>query len=148
MKVILQQDVKGLGKKGEIVNASDGYARNFLIPKKMAIYANDGNVHTVEQQKKAQEKRKAEERQAAEELKERIEKVTVTMKTKAGEGGRLFGSVTNKEIAEALQKQHKIKIDKRKINLSDPIKNLGDTVVEVKVYPNVSASMKVKVQAE
>lgn len=148
MKVILQQDVKGLGKKGEIVNASDGYARNFLIPKKMAVQANEGNVHEVEQQKKAQAKRKAEELQEAERLKERLEKLTVSITTKAGEGGRLFGSVTNKEIAEALQKQHKIKIDKRKINMADPIKDLGDTVVEVKVYPKVSASMKVKVQAE
>ncbi len=148
MKVILQQDVKGLGKKGEIVNASDGYARNFLIPKKMAVQASDSNVHEVQQQKQAQAKRKAEELEKAEALKERLEKLTVSIQTKAGEGGRLFGSVTNKEIAEALQKQHKIKMDKRKINIANPIKDIGETSVEVKVYPNVSASMKVKVQAE
>ena len=148
MKIILQQDVKGLGKKGDIVNASDGYARNFLIPKKMAVQADAGRVHEVKQQQKAQEKRKEEELQEAMALKERIEKLTVTIKTKAGEGGRLFGSVTNKEVSEALENQHKIKIDKRKINMPDPIKELGTTPVEIKVYPNVSAHMDVKVQAE
>lgn len=148
MKVILQQDVKGLGKKGEIVEASDGHARNFLIPRKMAVQASSSNVHEVQQQKQAQAKRKAEELEKAKALKAQLEELTVTIQTKAGEGGRLFGSVTNKEIAEALEKQHKIKIDKRKITMTNPIKDLGDITVEVKVYPNVSANMNVKVQAE
>ncbi len=148
MKVILQQDVKGLGKAGDIANASDGYARNYLIPKGLVVEASSGNLNTIKQQKQAEERRKADELRAAEKLKERLEKVTVTLKAKAGEGGKLFGSITNKEIADMLKKQHKIDLDKRKISLGEPIKDLGDTSVEVKVYPNVAGTLKIKVQAE
>lgn len=148
MKVILQKDVKGLGKAGDIANASDGYARNYLIPKGLAVEASSGNLNTVIQQKQAEEKRKAEELAEAEKLKERLEKLTVTIKAKSGEGGRLFGSITNKEIADMLKKQHQVTLDKRKISLPEPIKDLGETVVEVKVYPNVAGTLKVKVQAE
>ena len=148
MKVILQKDVKGLGKAGDIANASDGYARNYLIPKGLAVEASSGNLNTVKQQKQAEEKRKAEELAEAEKLKERLEKLTVTIKAKSGEGGRLFGSITNKEIADMLKKQHQITLDKRKISLPEPIKDLGETVVEVKVYPNVAGTLNVKVQAE
>ena len=148
MKVILQKEVKGLGKANDVVDASDGYARNFLIPKGFAIEASSGNLNTVRQQKKAEEKRKSEELAAAEQLKERLEKLTVTLQAKAGEGGRLFGSITNKEVAEMLDKQHGIKLDKRKIQLSEPIKELGTTQVEVKVYPGVTGSLNVRVQAE
>jgi len=147
MKVILQKDVKGLGKAGDVVNASDGYARNFLLPKGLAVEASAGNLNNVKQQKQAEAKRKADELAEAEKLKERLSKVTVTLLAKSGEGGRLFGSITNKEIAEHLEKQHHIVLDKRKIVLNEPIKELGETLVEVKVYPGVNGSLKVKVQA-
>jgi large subunit ribosomal protein L9 len=148
MKVILQQDVKGLGKAGDVVNASDGYARNYLIPKKLATEASAGNLNSIKLQKKAEEKRQAEAQEKAEKLRDRLEKVTVSMKAKSGEGGRLFGSITNKEIAEMLEKQHGIALDKRKISLNEPIKDLGDTTVEVKVYPGVTGTLKIKVQSE
>jgi len=148
MKVILQQKVKGLGEAGEIVNASDGYARNYLIPKGLAEEATTANLNKVRQQQQAKEKRQAEERAEAEQLKERLEKLTVSLRMKAGEGGRLFGSITNKEIAEGLKSQHEIELDKRKIILEEPIKELGTSQVEVKVYPNISASLAVHVKAE
>jgi large subunit ribosomal protein L9 len=148
MKVILQKDVKGLGKAGDIANVSDGYARNYLIPRGLVVEASSGNLNTIKQQKQAEEKRKAEEFEKAEKLKERLEKLTVILKAKSGEGGRLFGSITNKEIADALNEQHKITLDKRKISLPEPIKDLGETVVEVKVSPGVAGTLKVKVKAE
>lgn len=148
MKVILEKDVKGLGKAGDIANASDGYARNYLIPRGLAVEASSGNLNTIKQQKQAEEKRKSEELAKAEKLKERLEKLTVNIKAKSGEGGRLFGSITNKEIADMLKQQHQITLDKRKISLPEPIKDLGETVVEVKVYPNVAGTLKVKVQSE
>lgn len=148
MKVILQKDVKGLGKAGDIANASDGYARNYLIPRGLVVEASTGNVNEVKQQKMAAEKRKEKEQTEAQKLKERLEKLTVTLSAKAGEGGRLFGSITNKEISDALNKQHHIELDKRKINLPEPIRVLGETTVEVKVYPNMAGTLKIKVQAE
>lgn len=148
MKVILLQDVKGQGKKGDVVNASDGYARNFLFPKNLAMEATSGNIKTLEEQKKSQMMKKEKEVDEAKELAARIDKLTVEIKAKSGEGGRLFGSVTGKEIAEALEKTHKIKIDKRKLVLPDPIRVLGVTEVEVKVYPNVVGKLKVHVIEE
>jgi large subunit ribosomal protein L9 len=148
MKVILQKDVKGLGKAGDIANVSDGYARNYLIPRGLVVEASSGNLNTIKQQKQAEEKRKAEEFEKAEKLKERLEKLVVILKAKSGEGGRLFGSITNKEIADALKEQHKITLDKRKISLLEPIKDLGERTVEVKVYPGVVGNLKVKVKAE
>jgi large subunit ribosomal protein L9 len=148
MKIILQKDVKGLGKAGDVANVSDGYARNYLIPRGLVVEASSGNLNTIKQQKQAEEKRKAEEFEKAEKLKERLEKLTVILKAKSGEGGRLFGSITNKEIADALKEQHKITLDKRKISLQEPIKDLGETSVEVKVYPGVAGTLKVKVKAE
>ena len=148
MKVILQKDVKGLGKSGDVVNTSDGYARNYLLPKGFAIEASSGNLNTIQQQKQAEAKRKAEEQGEAEKLKERLEKVTLHMKAKSGEAGRLFGSITNKEIAEFLEKQHGISLDKRKIQMTEPIRELGETIVEVKIYPGVTGNLKIKVQAQ
>jgi large subunit ribosomal protein L9 len=139
MKVILQKDVKGLGKAGDIANVSDGYARNYLSPRGLVVEASSGNLNTIKQQKQAEEKRKAEEFEKAEKLKERLEKLVVILKAKSGEGGRLFGSITNKEIADALKEQHKITLDKRKISLLEPIKDLGERTVEVKVYPGVGS---------
>lgn len=145
MKVILLKDVKGLGKEGDLVNAKDGYARNFLFPKNLAIEATPGNKKKWEEKRKLEEARKKKEFQEAMKLKERIETLNVELKGKAGEGGRLFGSITSSDISDALMEQHKIEIDRRKIELKDNIKSLGTTEVEVKVYPEVSARLKVKV---
>ncbi len=149
MKVILLQDVKGLGKKGEVVNAKDGYARNFLFPKNLAKEATEGNVKVLEEQKTAKKIKQQEELGKAKELAEKISELTVELKGKSGENGKLFGSITTKDVAEALKKQHKIDIDKRKMDIEGGnIKNIGTTIVEVKVYPNVSAKLKVKVTEE
>ncbi|QEK13501.1 50S ribosomal protein L9 [Crassaminicella thermophila] len=145
MKVILLKDVKGLGKKGAVVNASDGHARNFLIPRGLAKEATAGNMKVLEKQKAAEDRKKQEELAKAKALADKLSNITVKLKGKAGEGGKLFGSVTSKDIAEGLMKQHKIKIDKRKIQLDNPIKTLGAMFVEVKVYPEVTAKMKVEV---
>lgn len=149
MKVILLQDVKGLGKKGEIVNAKDGYARNFLFPKNLAKEATEGNVKVLEEQKTAKKIKQQEELAKAKELAEKISELTVELKGKSGENGKLFGSITTKDVSEALKKQHKIDIDKRKMDIDGGnIKSIGTTLVEVKVYPNVSAKLKVKVTEE
>lgn len=146
MKVIFLKDVKGKGKKGEVKNVADGYAQNFLIKQGLAVEANSTNVSTLEGQKKKQEKLAAEELAEAKKLKETIEKLTVELSAKAGEGGRLFGSITSKQIAEELQKKHKIKIDKRKIELEDAIRALGYTKVPVKLHTEVLATLNVHVK--
>lgn len=146
MKVIFLKDVKGKGKKGEVKNVADGYAQNFLIKQGLAVEANSTNVSTLEGQKKKQEKLAAEELADAKRLKETIEKITVELSAKAGEGGRLFGSITSKQIAEELQKKHNIKIDKRKIELEDAIRALGYTKVPVKLHTEVQATLNVHVK--
>jgi large subunit ribosomal protein L9 len=146
MKVIFLKDVKGKGKKGEVKNVADGYAHNFLIKQGLAVEANSTNVSTLEGQKKKQEKLAAEELAEAKKLKETIEKLTVELSAKAGEGGRLFGSITSKQIAEELQKKHNIKIDKRKIELEDAIRALGYTKVPVKLHTEVLATLNVHVK--
>lgn len=146
MKVILLKNVKGLGKKGEVVNAKDGYARNFLLPKKMAKEATEGNVKVLKEQTTAKKMKKEEKLDEAKKLADKLSKITVEIKSKAGDNGKLFGSITSKDISQALQKQHKIKIDKRKISLDNNIKSLGVTQVEAKVYPNVTGKFKVHVK--
>ncbi len=146
MKVILQADVKGKGKKGDMVNVSDGYARNFLFPKGLALEASSKNIQIMKTKKAAADHKKAQDLAVAKELANKVSKCTVTLKAKAGENGKLFGSITSKDIAETLEEQHKIKIDKRKINLDEAIKTLGTTEIEVKIYPEVSAKLKVVVQ--
>lgn len=148
MKVILLKDVKGLGKIGDIVNASDGHARNYLIPRGLAKEATEGGIKSIKLQQAAEEKRKAQELAEAKALADKISSLTVKLKSKSGEGGKLFGSITTKDIAEAIKKQHKIDVDKRKIQLDNPIKELGTTTVEIKVYPEVAGKMKVEVVAE
>lgn len=148
MKVILLKDVKGLGKEGELVNAKDGYARNFLFPKKLAIEATDANVKKWKEDMNKRKQKQKEEYEEALRLKEKIESITVELKGKAGEGGKLFGSITSKDISDALKKQHKIDIDKKKIELKNNIKALGTATVEVKVYPEVTAELKVNVLEE
>lgn len=145
MKVILLKDVKGLGKKGTVINASDGHARNFLIPRGLAKEATTGNMKVLEKQKSAQDRKKQEELTEAKALADKLSKLTVTLKGKSGEGGKLFGSITSKDIAAALLKQHKVKVDKRKIQLDSPIKTLGSIFVDVKVYPEIAGKMRVEV---
>ncbi|SDZ24710.1 LSU ribosomal protein L9P [Proteiniborus ethanoligenes] len=149
MKVILLQDVKGLGKKGQVVNAKDGYARNFLLPRNLAKEATEGNIKVLEEQKTAQKIKKEEELTNAKELAEKISNLTVELKGKAGENGKLFGSITTMDVSEALKAQHKIDIDRRKMDIEGGnIKSIGTTIVDIKVYPNVSAKLKVKVIEE
>jgi large subunit ribosomal protein L9 len=144
MKVIFLKDVKGQGKKGEIKEVSEGYAANFLIPQKLAQPASQGNVKTLEQQKQAEIRKKEHEKEEAELLGKKLEGMTVVLRSKAGEGGRLFGSITNKQIAEELEKM-KIKLDKRKIILDEPIRTLGFTNVPVKLHQDVTVTLKVQV---
>lgn len=148
MKVILLKEVKGMGKEGDLVNSKDGYARNYLIPRNIAIEATPENLKKWEAAKKEEAAKKKQELDEANKLKERIEKLTVIIKAKGGSGGRLFGSITSQDIANGLKDQHNIDVDKRKIELKDNIKNTGITQVEVKVYPEVSASLKVNVITE
>ena len=142
MIVILKRDVKGTGKAGEVVKVSDGYARNMLIPKGYAIEATKGNINTLEKVKAKQAEEEAAAKAAAEEL---AEKIDVTILTKAGTGGRLFGSITTKEISAELERQHGIKIDKKKMSLESPIKALGVFNVPIKLYSGVNAELTVKV---
>ena len=148
MIVILNRDVKGTGKAGDIVKVSDGYARNMLIPKGYAKEATEGNVRNLEKQKAIAAEKKAEEKAAAQSLAEKISAVSVTIKTKAGEGGRIFGSITSKDISEALMEQHKLSVDKKKIQLDNPVKQTGELSVDVKLYPEVTSKLKITVVAE
>lgn len=148
MKVILLQDVKDLGKKDTAVNVSDGYARNFLFPKKLAVEASEGAMKTIADKKSSLQNKKNMELQAAKELADKLNKIEVNIKTKAGENGKLFGSITNKDIAEIIKSKHKIEIDKKKIVMSDAIKAVGTYEAEVKVYPEVSAKVKIVVSVE
>ncbi|MET3699754.1 LSU ribosomal protein L9P [Bacillus oleivorans] len=148
MKVIFLKDVKGKGKKGEVKNVADGYAQNFLIKQGLAVEANKSNVSTLEAQKKKEEKQAQAELEEAQALKLKIEKLTVELTAKAGEGGRLFGSITSKQIADELKKNHGLKIDKRKIELPDGIRALGYTKVPVKLHTEVTATLNVHVKEE
>lgn len=148
MIVILNRDVKGTGKAGDIVKVSDGYARNMLIPKGYAKEATEGNVRNLEKQKAIAAEKKAEEKAAAQALAEKINAASVTIKTKAGEGGRIFGSITSKDIADALADQKKLAVDKKKIQLDNPIKQTGEMTVDIRLYPEVMAKLKVTVTAE
>jgi len=146
MKVIFLKDVKGKGKKGEVKNVADGYAQNFLLKQGLAVEANQANISSLNAQKKKEEKLAAEELAEAKKLKSVIDELTVELTAKSGEGGRLFGSITSKQIAEVLQKKHGIKIDKRKIELEDAIRSLGVTKVQVKLHPEVTAVLSVHVK--
>lgn len=145
MQVILLKDVKGIGKAGAVAKVSDGYARNMLLPKGMAKEATDANIKELEKQKALDEERRQEEMAEAKELAKKIEEITVTLKTKSGEGGKLFGSITSQDIADALKAALSVDIDKRKFVLNSPIKHLGQFTVEVKLYPEVTATCSVHV---
>ncbi|MCR5847917.1 MAG: 50S ribosomal protein L9 [Lachnospiraceae bacterium] len=148
MKVILLQDVKPHGKKGDIVDINDGYARNFIIPKKLGVEANSANVNDLKLQKANQEKIAAKQLEDAKELAAKLEDLKVNLKIKTGEGGKTFGSITAKEIAAELKKQHNIDIDKKKIVLNDAIKSIGQFSVSVKLHTKVSANLSVNVDSE
>ena len=145
MKVILQQDVKGQGKKGQLVDVSDGYARNFLLAKKLAVLATPENVNTMKQQEKAKKAQMAAEKAEAEATAKKLEGLTVKVVAKAGEGGRLFGAVTGKEIAEALSKQHGVTINKAKLVLDEPIKACGGYKIKAKLGYEITGTVSVMV---
>jgi large subunit ribosomal protein L9 len=145
MKVILLQDVKGKGKKGQMIEVSDGYARNFMLPKKMAIEATADAINTMKMNDKATQERIAREKAEALAISKKLREMTLTVTAKGGGAGRLFGSVTNQEIADALAKQG-IKLDKRKIVISDPIKNVGTYTVNCKLGYEISAPLTVKIE--
>lgn len=147
MKVILKEDVKTLGKKGKVCEVSDGYARNFLIPRGLAMEATQGNVQDLAHKQKQEDMRKQKEKQEALDLCERIKTLDIIIKVKVGEKGRLFGSVTNKEIADVLDKEYKLKLDKRKIEVKESIKGLGEFPVTVKLHSEVTANLSIKIEA-
>jgi large subunit ribosomal protein L9 len=145
MKVLLLADVKGQGKKDQIVEVSDGYARNFLFPKKLAVVADAKVMSEAKSKEESKQFKLKEEKAAAKELADKLSQLTVKITASSGADGRLYGSVTTKDIADALNNQHKIEIDKRKLSLSENIKSYGTYEVEVKVYPEISAKLKVTV---
>ena len=146
MKVILLQDVKGKGKKGQMLEISDGYARNFLLPKKMAIEATPDAINTMRMNDKAAAEKAAKERAEALEISKRLREMTVTVTAKGGGAGKLFGAVTSQEIADALKAQSGIALDKRKIVMSDPIKNVGTYTVQCKLGYEITAPLSVKIE--
>ena len=145
MKVILLEDVKSLGKKGDIVNVSDGYARNAIIPKKLGVEANNKNLNDLKLQKQHEAKVAQETYEAAVELGKVVEQQKVVVKVKCGDGGRVFGAVSTKEIATATKEQTNLDLDKKKMQLSDPIKALGTYEIPVKLHPKVTAKLSVQV---
>ena len=146
MKVILLQDVKGKGKKGQMLEVSDGYARNFMLPRKLAIEATPDAINTMKMNDKATAERIAREKAEALEISKKLRAMTLVVKAKGGGAGRLFGSVTNQEIADALEKNGGIKLDKRKIVIADPIKSVGTYTVNCKLGYEISAPLTVKIE--
>ena len=146
MKVILMQDVKGKGKKGQMIEVSDGYARNFMLPRKLAIEATADAVNTMRMNDKAAAEKAAKERAEALEVSKKLRAMTLVVKAKGGGAGRLFGSVTNQEIADALEKASGIKLDKRKIVIADPIKSVGTYTVNCKLGYEIAAPLTVKIE--
>lgn len=146
MKVILIQDVKKLGKKGEIIEVNDGYARNYILPQKLGVEANSKNLNDLKLQKQKEDKDAKKMLDEASELAAKIAEQVVTVKIKAGEGGKVFGSVSSKEIAEAMKKQCSLEIDKKKIQLQEPIRSFGFHEVGIKLHPQVTGTLRVKVE--
>lgn len=146
MKVILIEDVKSLGKKGDTVDVNDGYARNFILPKKLGVEATGKNINDLKLKKQHEERIANEIYEEAKELAARIKELEVTVSIKSGEGGKTFGSVSTKEIAKAAKEQLGLELDKKKMQLTEPIRTLGVTIVPIKVHPKVVAELKVKVK--
>ena len=145
MKVILLEDIKGVGKKDQIINASDGYARNFLFAKNKALEATPNNLRQLEHKQKAEEAKKAKEYEKAKELGKKLDEISITVAVKTGNNGKLFGAVTNKEISAALKEQHNLDIDKKKIVINDTIRAVGERTVDVKLHSKVTAKLTVKI---
>ena len=148
MKVILKQDIKGVGKKDQIINANDGYARNYLFPKNLAVPADKWNLANLQSKQASEEHRKELEKQAALENAKKIENILLKLPVKSGGNGKVFGSITAKEIVQNLEKQYGIKVDKKKVLLQEPIKILGMFTIEIKLYDGVIAKLKVNVIGE
>lgn len=148
MKVILKKDVKGLGKKEQMVEVSDGYAKNFLFPKGVAVLANATNVNIMKTKKASEEMKKEKEIANAKQIAKELENITLEIKAKSGGAGRLFGSITSKDVVSKLKKDFKIDIDKRKLNMHDSIKTLGEHDIDVKLYANINGKLKVRVIEE
>jgi large subunit ribosomal protein L9 len=144
MKVILLDNIKGVGKKDEVINASDGYARNFLLPKKLAVEANSANMNKLKAKQDSNQYRKNVEKEEAQKIAEKLKGILLKISVKAGENGKIFGSITSKEIAENLKSQYQIEVDKKKIELKEPIKTLGSFTVQIRLYEGVVGNLKVQ----
>ena len=145
MKVILKADIKGVGKKDEVINASDGYARNFLFPKNLAVEANAENMSKLKAKQDSNAFKKSQEKEEAQKIADKLSKILMKVQVKAGENGKIFGGVSSKEIAENLEKQYNIKVDKKKIDLKETIKTLGMFTIEIKLYEGVIGKLKIDV---
>lgn len=148
MKVILKADIKGVGKKDQVINSSDGYARNYLFPKNLAVEATPGNMSKLQAKQNSAKFQKDQERDEAKKIADKISKIILKVNVKAGGNGKIFGGVSSKEIASGLEKEYNIKVDKKKIDLKTAIKELGTTMVEIKLFEDVIAKLKVEVIAE
>ncbi len=148
MKVILLSDIKNVGKKDQVINASDGYARNFLFPKKLAVEANKENMAKLKARENSKQYKKSQDIEQAKKLAEKLSKTMIKIKVKVGESGKIFGGVSSKEIAEILKKEHNIEIDKKKVELKETIKVLGITIVKIKLYEGIYGKLKVDVIPE
>ena len=148
MKVILTQDVKGVGKKDQILEVNDGYARNFLIPKKLGVQASTANLALLKSKQDSRDFKRQEDRKEAEQIKEKLEKIRLDIKVKSGENGKIFGGVTSKEISDVLKDKYSINIDKKKIELKETIKTVGITTVDIKLFEGVIGKVKVNVIPE
>lgn len=145
MKVILLSDIKGVGKKDQVIEASDGYARNFLFPKNLAVEANNANMSKLKAKQESKQFRKDNEKREAEELARKLKGIMLKIRVKAGENGKIFGGVTSKEISEGLKRDYNIEIDKKKINLTDTVKTLGTILVDIRLYEGVIGNLKVDI---
>lgn len=148
MKVILKENIKGVGKKDEIINASDGYARNYLLPKGLAVEANQGNLAKLQAKKDSNAFKKLQEKEEAEKIADKLSKILVKIKVKAGTNGKIFGGVSSKEIADNLEKQYQIKIDKKKIDLAEPIRTLGTFIIDIRLFEGVIGKVRIDVISE
>ena len=148
MKVILKADIKGVGKKDEIINASDGYARNFLFPKNLAVEANSENMAKLKAKKDSQQFQKNQQKEEAEKIADKLSKIILKIKVKSGENGKIFGGVSAKEIAQELENAYQIKVDKKKIDLKETIKTLGMRTIQIKLFEGVIGNLKIDIISE
>ena len=148
MKVILKENIKGVGKKDEVINASDGYARNFLFPKNLAVEANAENMSKLKAKQDSNAFKKSQEKEEAQRIADKLSKILLKIKVKAGANGKIFGGVSSKEIAENLEKQYQIKVDKKKIDLKDAIKTLGTFNIDIKLFDGVVGKIKIDIISE